>query len=170
MPIIRTTRPSATYLAGREMKHLLIVFSTQSGRTRRLAEAAVEGAQEFPDEVEVRCLRAFEAGLDELLWADGLLIGSPENFGYLSGAIKDFLDRTYYPAEGRTMGLPYAMFVSAGNDGTGAVRALERIATGFQWKRIADPLVCKGELDDGALACARELGQTMAAGIAYSVF
>jgi multimeric flavodoxin WrbA len=151
-------------------KHLLIVFSTQSGRTRRLADAACEGAAEFAEEVETRCLRAFDAGLDDLLWADGLLIGSPENFGYLSGAIKDFLDRTYYPAEGRTVGLPYAMFVSAGNDGSGAVRALERIATGYQWKRVAEPVVAKGELEEAHLAQARELGQTLAAGIAYAVF
>lgn len=151
-------------------KHLLIVYSTQSGRTGRLADAACEGAAELADEVEIRSLRAFDAGLDDLLWADGLLIGSPENFGYLSGAIKDFLDRTYYPAEGRTVGLPYAMFVSAGNDGTGAVRALERIATGFQWKRVADPVVAKGELEEAHLAQARELGQTLAAGIAYAVF
>ena len=68
------------------------------------------------------------------------------------------------------MGLPYAMFVSAGNDGSGAVRALERIATGFQWKRVAEPVIAKGELDDRALSQARELGQTLAAGIAYAVF
>ncbi len=153
-----------------ERRHLLIVYSTQTGRTRRLADAACAGAAEMADEVEVRCRRASEAGLDDLLWAHGLLIGSPENFGYLSGAVKDFLDRTYYPAEGRTVGLPYAMFVSAGNDGSGAVRALERIATGFQWKRVADPVICKGELDEPGIAAARELGQTLAAGIAYSVF
>jgi multimeric flavodoxin WrbA len=152
------------------VKHLLIVYSTQTGRTRRLVEAAREGAAELADEVEVRCLRAAEAELEDLLWAQGLLIASPENFGYLSGAVKDFLDRTYYPAEGKTIGLPYAMLVSAGNDGSGAVRALERIATGYQWKRVAEPLVCKGEIDDGSLAAARELGQTLAAGIAFSVF
>lgn len=151
-------------------KHLLVVYSTQTGRTRRLADAACAGAAELADEVEVRCLKAFDAGVDDLLWADGLLIGSPENFGYLSGAIKDFLDRTYYPVEGRTIGLPYAMFVSAGNDGTGAVRALERIATGYQWKRIADPIVCQNEPGEEALARVRELGQTMAAGIAFAVF
>ena len=151
-------------------KHLLIVYSTQTGRTQRLVASARDGAAELADEVEVRVLRAGDAGLDDLLWADGLLIGTPENFGYLSGAVKDFLDRTYYPAEGKTIGLPYAMLVSAGNDGTGAVRALERIASGYQWKRVAEPLVCKGELSDGALAAARELGQTLAAGIAFSVF
>ncbi|WP_420468342.1 flavodoxin family protein [Panacagrimonas sp.] len=152
------------------MKHLLIVYSTQTGRTRQLADAACQGAAELADEVELRCLRAGEADLDDLLWAHGLLIGSPENFGYLSGAVKDFLDRTYYPAEGKTVGLPYAMFVSAGNDGSGAVRALERIASGYQWKRVAEPLICKGELESDSLAAARELGQTLAAGIAFSVF
>lgn len=151
-------------------KHLLIVYSTQTGRTRRLVEAARAGAAELDDEVEVRTLRAFDAGLDDLLWAQGLIVASPENFGYLSGAVKDFLDRTYYPAEGRTVGLPYAMLVSAGNDGTGAVRALERIATGYQWKRVADPVIAKGEIDDAGLAAARELGQTLAAGIAFGVF
>lgn len=151
-------------------KHLLIVYSTQSGRTLRLASSARDGAAELADEIELRFLRAAQAGLDDLLWAHGLLIGSPENFGYLSGAVKDFLDRTYYPAEGKTIGLPYAMLVSAGNDGAGAVRALERIAAGYQWKRVADPLVCKGELDDASLAAARELGQTLAAGVAFGVF
>ncbi len=152
------------------MKHLLIVYSTQTGRTRQLVTAALEGAAAVADEVEVRAMRAGDAGLEDLLWADGLLIGSPENFGYLSGAVKDFLDRTYYPAEGKTIGLPYAMLVSAGNDGSGAVRALERIASGYQWKRVSEPLVCKGELDDDMLAAARELGQTLAAGIAFGVF
>ncbi|MGQ0502799.1 MAG: flavodoxin family protein [Panacagrimonas sp.] len=152
------------------MKHLLVVYSTQSGRTRRLAEAATAGAAELGEDVETRCLRAFDAGLEDLLWANGLLIGSPENFGYLSGAVKDFLDRTYYPAEGKTIGLPYAMFVSAGNDGRGAVRALERIALGYQWKRVADALICKGDPDEPCIAAARELGQTLAAGIAFGIF
>lgn len=152
------------------MKHLLIVYSSQTGRTEALARAAADGAGELADEVEVRCLEAFKSGIEDLQWADGLLIGSPENFGYLSGAVKDFLDRTYYPLEGKTIGLPYAMFVSCGNDGSGAVRALERIASGYQWKRIAEPFIHQGELDDDAIAKLKELGQTMAAGIAYSIF
>ena len=152
------------------MKRLLLVYHSQSGRTARLMEAVCEGAAEFADEVELRVLRAFDAGLDDLLWAEGLLVGTPENFGYLSGAVKDFLDRTYYPAEGKTLGLPWAMFVSAGNDGAGAVRALERIATGYGWTRVADALVVQGEPDEAALARCRELGQTLAAGLACGVF
>ncbi len=152
------------------MRQLLIVWHSQSGRTERLLRAVIEGASEFSDEVELRVLRAFDAGLDDLLWAQGLLIGTPENFGYLSGAVKDFLDRTYYPAEGRSIGLPWAMFVSAGNDGTGAVRALERIATGYQWHKVAEPVIVRGEPTAEGLERARELGQTLAAGLSVGVF
>lgn len=148
------------------MKHLLVVWSSQSGRTEALMRAACAGAAEFAEEVELRCVGALAAGLDDLLWADALIVATPENFGYLSGAVKDFLDRTYYPAEGKVDGLPYAMLVSAGNDGTGAVRALERIATGYRWRRVCEPLIVRGEPDDAALAKCRELGAMLAVGIA----
>lgn len=148
-------------------KRLLIVWSSQTGRTLQLVEAACAGAAEFADEVDTVTMRALDAGLDALLAADGLIVATPENFGYLSGAVKDFLDRTYYPAEGRVDGLPYLMLVSAGNDGSGAVRALERIATGFRWKRVAEPLIVRGEPDPAAQAAARERGALLAAGIAF---
>jgi len=148
------------------MKHLLVVWSSQSGRTEALMRAACAGAAEFADEVELRCIGALAAGLDDLLWADALIVATPENFGYLSGAVKDFLDRTYYPAEGKIDGLPYAMLVSAGNDGSGAVRALERIATGYRWKRVCEPLIVRGEPDDAALAKCHELGAMLAVGVA----
>lgn len=151
-------------------KHLLLVWHSQSGRTAALADAAEAGAAEFADEVELRRCRALEANLDDLLWAQGLLIGTPENFGYLSGAVKDFLDRTYYPAQGKVDGLPWAMFVSAGNDGSGAVRALERIALGYNWRRVAPPLIAQGEVAAHHLEAARELGQTLAAGLAYGAY
>jgi multimeric flavodoxin WrbA len=135
-----------------------------------LIEAARAGVEGFADEVELRLLPALQAGLGDLLWADGLLIGTPENFGYMSGAVKDFLDRVYYPSEGRKLGMAYAVLVSAGNDGSGAVRAIERIATGCGWNRVAEPLVVKGEPDQAALSGCRELGQTLAAGLSCGVF
>lgn len=153
-----------------ERKRLLMVWHSQSGGTARLADAVAEGAAECADEVELRRLRAFDAGLDDLLWAQGLLIGTPENFGYLSGAVKDFLDRTYHPAQGHCTGLPWAMFVSCDNDGRGAVQALERIALGYQWKRVAEPLIARGTVQEAHLAQARELGQTLAAGLAYGAW
>ncbi len=152
------------------MKHLLAIYSSQTGRTRTLLGAVRAGVDEFAEEVELRVLPALQAGLDDLLWADGLLIGTPENFGYMSGAVKDFLDRVYYPSEGRKLGMVYAVLVSAGNDGSGAIRAIERIAGGCGWNRVAEPLVVKGEPDEAALALCRELGQTLAAGLSCGVF
>lgn len=147
-------------------KNLLVIWSSQTGRTETLMRAACAGAAEFADEVELRVLKALEAGVDDLLRADGLIIATPENFGYLSGAVKDFLDRTYYPAEGKVDGLPYVLLVSAGNDGRGAVRALERIAIGYRWKRVAEPLIVRGEPDDVAREKCHELGAMLAVGVA----
>lgn len=152
------------------MKHLLLIWHSQSGRTRQLADAAAGGAHALADEVELRLLRAGDAGLDDLLWADGLLLATPENFGYMCGALKDFMDRTYYPAQGKTVGLPYALIVSCDNDGSGAVRAVERIATGYGWKPVAAPLISRGETTPDMLKRAGELGQTLAAGLAMGLF
>jgi multimeric flavodoxin WrbA len=104
------------------------------------------------------------------LWAQGLLLGTPEHFGYMSGALKDFFDRSFYPAEGRTVGLPYGLFVSAGNDGRGTIAAVERIVTGYGWQAIAEPVRVVGEPDDDALARCRELGATLAAGLSAGIF
>lgn len=154
-----------------EKKHLLIVYHTQTGNTLRLAEAVVKGAtNELIEGVEVRFLLAAEAGPDDLLWADGLLLGTPENFGYMSGGMKDFLDRTFYPVEGKILSLPYAIFISAGNDGSGALRAIRRIANGYPFKEVAEPLLVKGEILEEHLARAEELGMTLAAGIDAGIF
>ena len=148
---------------------LLIIYHTQTGNTERLAQAVLMGAQEMED-VDVRFLRAFDADLEDLLWADGLLIGTPENFGYMSGAVKDFLDRTYYPAQGKVDGMPYSIFVSCGNDGSGAIFNIERIAKGYPFKSVIEPIICKGEVTNAALEQCKEMGMTMAAGLSLSIF
>lgn len=152
------------------MKRLLLVFHSQSGRTAQLAEAAAQGIAVFADSVELRVRRAPDATLDDLLWAEGLLLGTPENFGYLSGLMKDFLDRTYYPAEGKTVGLPWALFVSAGNDGSGAVSALRRIALGYQWREVAEPVIVRGKPDAAGLSRCSDLAQTLAAGLTLGLY
>jgi multimeric flavodoxin WrbA len=152
------------------MKHLLVVYSGQSGHTQAMCDAVCEGARAEISAVETRCRYAPQAVIDDLLWADALLLGTPENFGYMSGLLKDFFDRTYYPAEGKTVGLPYAMFISAGNDGSGAARAIERIATGYGWRAVAEPLILKGEIDTAGLRQCRDLGEALAAGLASGIF
>ncbi|MCZ7655928.1 MAG: NAD(P)H-dependent oxidoreductase [Rhodocyclaceae bacterium] len=114
--------------------------------------------------------RAGETTLEDLLACQGLLIGTPENFGTMAGMVKDFFDRTYYPAEGKTVGLPYALFVSAGNDGTGAVTQIDRIAIGYGWKRVAEPLIARNDVTEADLAACEELGEAMASGVALGDF
>ena len=152
-------------------KRLLLIYGGHSGgRTELLCDAVCKGIAAAEEAIELRRLPALQANTDDLLWAEALLIGTPEHFAYMSGALKDFFDRTYYPAEGRTEALPYALFVSAGNDGTGTVAAVERIATGYRWNRIAEPLLVRGAPQPADLQCCEELGQTMAAGLALGVF
>ena len=153
------------------MKHLLIVYHTQTGNTGRLAESAFRGAShELLEGVEVRLLTAREAGPEDLLWADGLLLGTPENFGYMSGGLKDFLDRTFYPVEGKILSLPYAVFISAGNDGSGALRAIRRIANGYPFTEVQEPLIVRGTVGEAHLEKAEELGMTLAAGLDAGIY
>jgi multimeric flavodoxin WrbA len=154
-----------------QMMHLLLIHGGhRGGRTAVMVSAVVEGIGRAGEELECRVKPALEADVADLLWAQGLLIGTPEHFGYMSGAVKDFMDRTFYPVEGRVEGLPYALFVSAGNDGAGAVSSIERIALGYKWKCVAEPLIVRGDPTVADLERCRELGQTFAAGLAFGVF
>jgi hypothetical protein len=149
---------------------LVIHGGHPGGRTYDLVDAVRSGVLAYEDPIDLRVLPALQATLDDLLWCQGLLIGTPEHFGYMSGAVKDFFDRTFYPAQGRTEGLPYGLFISAGNDGSGTARAVERIVTGYRWRAISDPLIFVGDIDESARARCRELGETMAAGLSLGVF
>lgn len=152
-------------------KHLLIVYHSQSGTTNRMADAVIEGARQPEIEnVDVRVRPALEADADDLLWADAFILGSPENFGYMSGAMKYFLDRVYYPCEGRRSGIPWALFVRAGNDGSGAISSIRRILAGLAVREVQEPVLIAGEFDESRLEECRELGMTMAAGLEAGVF
>lgn len=154
---------------------VLIVYGGHAGgRTHAMVAAARQGIQRGIEScgecIEVRALPALQAGIDELLWARGLLLATPEHFGYMSGALKDFFDRTFYPAQDKAVALPYALMVSAGNDGTGTVAAVERIATGYRFHKIAQPIVARGELTPALLEQCRELGQLLGVGVVLGVF
>lgn len=151
------------------MKTLLIVYHSQSGNTEQLAYAAYRGACEAV-ETQTRLLRASEATLNDLLTCHGVLFGTPENFGYMSGAIKDFFNRTFYPAQEHNLNLPYALFISAGNDGTGAVRQIDRILTGYPMRKVAEPVICRGGVTAEHLAQCEELGLMFAAGLAMGIY
>ena len=152
-------------------RNLLIVYHSQTGRTEAMARAVHDGAADpLIESVDVRFLRAAVAGPDDLLWTHALLLGTPENFGYMSGAMKDFFDRTFYPVEGRIQSLPYAVFVSAGNDGSGAIRAVRRIANGYPLRQVQEPIIARGEITPEVIGRCRELGMTLAAGLEAGLY
>jgi len=157
------------------MKTLLVVYHTRGVKTAQMAEAVARGAQQALREAaaghEVRVIvkRCAEAGPDDVLGADALALGTPENFGYMSGMMKDFLERVFYPCEGRIEGRPWALFVSAGQDGSGAIASVERIVTGLRLKKVRAPILALREVTPEILAQCEELGATLAAGIAAGV-
>ena len=162
-------------------KTLLIVYHSMTGVTRQMAEAAAHGAASEPT-VRTRLLPAPEAQAADLLKADGYIFGTSENLAAMAGLMKDFFDRTYYPALDRISARPYAMLICAGSDGHNAARQVERIATGWRLKAIADPLiVCTHAqtpeailapkvIGQGDLKRCEELGAALAAGMSIGMF
>ncbi len=154
------------------MKTLLIVFHTHGVKTAQMADAVERGARsalreaEAESEVRIIVKRCAEAGPEDLLGADAVLLGTPENFGYMSGMMKDFLERVFYPCEGKLEGRPYAIFVGAGQDGSGAVSSVERIVTGLRLRKAFEPIIGLKSLTPEVLAQCEELGATFAAGLA----
>ncbi len=154
------------------MKRLLIIAHTPSPNTARLRDAALSGAcsQEI-EGVEVAAQSPFETTPEHVVAANGVLLMTPENLGYMSGALKDFFDRCYYPCLEKTQGLPYALCVRAGQGGgDGTRRAVESIATGLRWRAVQEPLILRGAWREEFVDQCRQLGITMAAGLEAGVF
>jgi multimeric flavodoxin WrbA len=163
------------------MKRLLIVWHSRTGAARAMAEAAAAAARDEPG-MTVDAVAAEDGGPADLLRADGYLFAAPENLGTLSGEMKAFFDRCYYPVLDRLNGRPYAAMIAAGSDGSGAARQLARITLGWRLKPISDPvIVCTHAqtpeailatkiLREDQLAPCRDLGAALAAGLALGVF
>lgn len=151
------------------MAKLLIVYHSQSGTTQALMHALSHGAEQEPG-TTVKLLPAMEADTSDLLWCDGVVFACPEQLGYLSGGMKDFFDRTFYPAQAFALNLPYAVVISAGNDGSNAVQQLQRIARGYPLRCVTEPLIFKGTVTPESLRQCEELGQAMAAGLSMGIF
>lgn len=154
-----------------ERKRLLIVAHAPSPNTLTLRNAVADGAR-HPDieSVDVTVLAPLEAGPDDVLACDAIILGTTENLGYMSGALKDFFDRSYYPCLDRAQGLPFAVYIRAGHDGTGTRRAIESITTGLRWRLVQEPLVCRGEYQPEFEEWCRELGLYVAASLDAGLF
>jgi hypothetical protein len=153
------------------MKRLLIVAHAPSANTKAMRDAVLSGARhEDISGVAVRCLSPFDAGPGDVEAAQGVILFTTENLGYMSGALKDFFDRIYYPCMEKTQGLPYGLVIRAGHDGTGTRRAAESIVGGLRWRAVQEPLVCRGAYQESFAEQCRELGTAMAAGLEAGIF
>lgn len=163
------------------MKTLLIVYHSMTGGALQMAQAAAAGAA-LESSLRVKVVHASDAGPADLLAADGYIFATPENLAAISGMMKDFFDRSYYPVVERLNGRPYVAMICAGSDGSNAARQVERIATGWRLKAIAPSLIVRTQaqtMDEilspkriGAaeLELCRDLGATMAAGLVLGIF
>jgi multimeric flavodoxin WrbA len=163
------------------LKTLLIVFHSLTGGTRQMAKAAAAGAAE-ESEVTVRLLIAADAEPDDVLAADGYIFATPENLAAMAGRMKDFFDRTYYPALDRINGRPYAILICAGSDGENAARQIARITAGWRLRAVADPIiVCTHAQSPEAILAPKiissadldrcqVLGAALAGGLAAGIF
>jgi len=161
------------------MAELLIVYHSRTGGSRQMAQAAAAGAE---GEATVTLVSADQAGPDDLLRADGYLFCAPENLAAVSGVMKDFFDRCYYPVLGRIEGRPYAQMVCAGSDGANAVRQMARIATGWRLKAVQEPIIvcthaqteeqilAEKVIPEDQLNLCRDLGMGLAAGLSMGLF
>ena len=163
------------------MKTLLIVYHSLTGGTRQMAEAAASAAALEP-ETNVRLLSATDTAAADVLMADGYIFATPENLAAMAGRMKDFFDRTYYPALDHINGRPYATMICAGSDGENAARQIARIATGWRLRAVADPLIIctRAQTPEAILALktitpealdrCRDLGAALSSGLAAGIF
>lgn len=168
--------------AERVANGLLIVWHSRTGAAEAMASAAAEGAiaECGPEACKLIC--AEQASVQDLLGAAGYLFCCPENLGSMTGEMKAFFDRTYYPVLGQIEGRPYATMIAAGSDGTGAERQIDRIVTGWRLRRVAEPMIActhaqtpeailaPKQLSADLLRNCHNLGQAVATGLALGVF
>ena len=146
------------------MKNFLIVHHSPSDNTRRLVEVMTAAAQDMSSAqtLTTRAIAALECQASDILQANAVLLMTPENLGYMSGGMKDFFDRIYYPCLDEKQGLPVSAIIRAGSDGTGTHRALKTITTGLKWRWVQEALILRGDWQPEFLNQADELAGAMA--------
>lgn len=152
-------------------KTLLIVANTPSINTKKLLEKVQLGALAADtDNLIIHCLEPFNASVQDVLNCDAIILGTTENLGYMSGALKDFFDRVFYPCSEQKAGLPFALYIRAGHDGTATNTAVKNICNGMKWKQVQPTLTLRGDWDEDFLAQCHQLGESMACGLDFGIY
>lgn len=150
------------------MSYLLIIANSPSPNSQQILDQVVQGAKSTGYPVVNK--HPLETNAEDVLSASGIILGTTENFGYMSGLMKDFLERIYYPCLEHTDGMPWALYVKAGLDGTGATSSVQKIVSGLRWKPVQAPLLLHGPFQASFLEDAETLGAGMAEGLKLGIF
>ena len=151
-------------------KTLLIVVHAPSPNTQKLAQAAFDGANHPDIDVTVILKSPQHTQPEDVLAADALLLGTTENLAYMAGLTKDFFDRCYYPVLEEKQGMPFAVYIRAGHDGTGTKRALKTITTGLRWSWAQEALILQGDWQESFTEQVEALAMTLAAGVEAGIY
>lgn len=152
-------------------KIIRIIAHTPSENVEAMRQSVIEGALSCNlQNIKILYSSPFNIAHGDLLKSDGIILGTTENFGYMNGALKDFFERIYYPCQGLMEGCPYMLFIRAGNDGAGAKKSVEAIASGLKWRKIQEPLICRGPWNTNFLISCEELGKKMALGLDVGIY
>ena len=151
------------------LNKLLIVYHSKSGTVKKMADAIVMGAKAIPG-TTVELVDPLKVTPETVKTCRAIIIGTPENFGYMSGPIKYFFEEIYYECIECTRRLSYALFMAADNDGSGAVSSMKKIITGLGWNNIAEPMICKNGVTSQEIESCRELGMTISAGLDLGLY
>lgn len=153
------------------MAKILIIYHSRSGNTEKLARAIAAGVTETRN-ASANFKQAFDATVQDIKECDAIIFCSPEYFGYMAGAVKDFFDRTYedFKDDAGIYKKPYCVVISAGNDGSSALTHIERLCKGYRFKKVQHPIICKGPVTEEILTKCYELGMTIAEGVNAGIF
>ena len=151
-------------------KTLLIVAHAPSSNTKKLAQAAYNGANHPDIDIKVVLKSPQDTQPEDVLAADALLLGTTENLAYMAGLTKDFFDRCYYPVLEKKQGMPFAVYIRAGHDGTGTKLALKIITTGLRWSWVQEALILQGDWQESFTERVEELAMTLAAGVEAGIY
>ena len=151
-------------------KTLLIVAHAPSPNTKKLAQAAYDGANHPDIDIKVVLKSPQDTQPEDVLSADALLLGTTENLAYMAGLTKYFFDRCYYPVLEKKQGMPFAVYIRAGHDGTGTKLALKIITTGLRWSWVQEALMLQGSWQESFTERGEELAMTLAAGVEAGIY